>query len=68
MQLLQETRQRHNQSSIYMDATLSPPQKGKFLTWTGINNKQLLKHICTSIATSLGYLDQECKNFQLKNR
>ena len=37
---------------------------GNFLTWPGLKNQQLLKHLPPRIATALGNLDQERKNLQ----
>ena len=37
-------------------------KKGNFLTWPGLNNQQLLKHIPPSIETALGHMDQDRKN------
>ena len=37
---------------------------GNFLTWTSLNNQQLLKHQSPRIVTDLGSLDQERKNLQ----
>ena len=34
---------------------------GNFLTWPGLNNQQLLKHLSPSIATDPGYMYQEIK-------
>ena len=39
-------------------------KNGNFLTWPGLNNQQLLKHIFPSIASALGHLDQKRKNLQ----
>ena len=39
-------------------------KNGNFLTWKGLNNKQLLKHLEPIIATALGHLYQERKNLQ----
>ena len=35
---------------------------GNSLTWKGLNNQQLLKHLPPSISIALGHLDQELKN------
>ena len=40
-------------------------KNGKFLTWTGLNNQKLIKHIPISIETALGNLDMDQKNLQL---
>ena len=37
---------------------------GNFLTWPGLNNQQLLKHLLPIIATALEHLDRKRKNFQ----
>ena len=37
---------------------------GYFLTWPGLNNQTLSKHLPPIIATALGHLDQEFKNLQ----
>ena len=39
---------------------------GNLLTWIGLNNQQLLKHMPPSIATALGHMDQEMKKLQYK--
>ena len=39
-------------------------KNGNFLTWIGLNNKQLVKHVPPSIATDLVHMDQERKNLQ----
>ena len=39
-------------------------KNGNFLTWPGLNNQKLLKHLPPIIATSLGNIDQELKNLQ----
>ena len=39
---------------------------GNFLTWPGLNNQQLLKHLIPRIATALEHMDQERKNLQSK--
>ena len=39
---------------------------GKFLTWPGLNNQQLFKHITPSITTSLGHMGQERKTSNLQ--
>ena len=39
---------------------------GNFLTWTGLNNTKLLKHLPPRITTALGNIDQEISNLQLK--
>ena len=39
-------------------------KNGNFLTWPGLNNQLLLKHMPPIIATSLGHIDQERKNLQ----
>ena len=41
---------------------------GDFLTCTGLNNQQLLKHLPPSIATALGHLEQERNNLQSKKQ
>ena len=41
-------------------------KNGNFLTWTGLNNPQLLKHLTPIIATALGHTNQERKNLQSK--
>ena len=38
------------------------------LTWPDLKNQQLLKHLHPSIATVLGHLGQEHKNFQSTNQ
>ena len=37
---------------------------GNFLTWPGLNNQILLKHLPPIIVTALGHLDQEWNNLQ----
>ena len=37
------------------------------LTWPGLNNQQLLKHLPPSIETALRHLDQERKNIHPEN-
>ena len=37
---------------------------GNFLTWPGLNNQQLLKHIPPNIMKDLGHMEQERKNLQ----
>ena len=37
---------------------------GNLLTWPGLNNKNLLKHLPPRIETTLGHMDQERKNLQ----
>ena len=39
-------------------------KNGNLLTWTGLNNQQLLNHLPPSITTALGNMDQERKNLQ----
>ena len=39
-----------------------------FLTWPGLNNQHLLKHLPLIIATALGHLDQEQKTSNQLNR
>ena len=39
-------------------------KNGNFLTWTGLNNQQLLRHLNPSITTALGHMYQERKNLQ----
>ena len=34
-------------------------KNANFLTWPGLNNQQLLKHLPPKIATTVGHLDQE---------
>ena len=41
---------------------------GNFLTWRGINNQAFLKYLPPIIKTTLGNLDQECKNLQLEKQ
>ena len=36
-------------------------KNGNFLTWLGLKTQKLLKHMTPSIATALGYMDQEIK-------
>ena len=74
MQLLQEKIQKQNWCSISMDAD-SALHQGIFegdknvisLTWPGLKNQQLSNHLHTSIATVLGNMGQERKNFQSTN-
>ena len=39
-----------------------------FLTWKGLKNQQLLKHLPPSIATALEHLGQERKNLHSTNQ
>ena len=43
---------------------LKAMQNGNLITWTGLNNQQLLKNLPPRIVTSLGHMDQERKNLQ----
>ena len=43
---------------------LNAINNGNFLTWPGLNNEQLLKHLPPRIETALGHMDQERKNLQ----
>ena len=42
-------------------------KNGNLLTWTGLNNPQLLKHLTPIITTALGHMDQERKISNLKS-
>ena len=42
-------------------------KNGNFLTWPGLNNQTLLKHMPPRIPKALVYMDQERKNLQSKN-
>ena len=65
MQSLQETRKKRT-DPLYPWMLIHPHpnnlpegnKNGKFLTWLGLNNKQLLNHISPSIATALVSMDQ----------
>ena len=35
-----------------------------FITWSGLNNLRLLKHLLPRIETNLGHLDQEINNLK----
>ena len=41
---------------------LKAVNNGNFLTWTGLNNQKISKHLPPIIATALGHMDQERKN------
>ena len=43
-------------------------KNGNFITFPGLNNQKLLKHLSTSIVTYLRHLDQEHKNLQLTKK
>ena len=47
---------------------LNSIKNGNFLTWPGLNNEQLLKHLPPIISTDLGHLYQELKNLQSKKQ
>ena len=39
-------------------------KNGNILTWPGLNNQHLMKHLPPIIVTALGHLDQNRKNLQ----
>ena len=43
---------------------LNSIENGNLLTWPGLNNQHLMKHLPPIIVTALGHLDQERKNLQ----
>ena len=52
--------------SLHQEPFLEAINNGNFLTWVGLNNPILLKHLPTSIATALVHLDREQKNLHLE--
>ena len=61
-----ERKDKDRADQVYISMLLQPyannvsegEKNGKFLTWTGINNQQLLKHLPPIIATILGHFKQ----------
>ena len=54
----------HPHSNSFLEVN----KNGNFLTWPGLNNQHMLKHLRPSIATALGHLIQEIKTYNQLNK